>query len=140
MRVNLGRPAKVEFNIGGSPCALLLKPFSMEERLDAVNAVVGDAVSPTYLSGVFAAVSRLVGDWTGFEDTEGVPLKFEKFSAALATMPMPAAMEIVCGVLEFIGTPLDAVNGLRRGLGVALPKAGEPSPTPPLEGGMGSTG
>lgn len=116
MKVDIiSTPEPLRFGKGAESFALKLRRWS-----DVDRALVFDAVASESLLSMQVAVTPLVIGWEGVTDKADIPVPFEKvsaqgrtesnFGAVMGAVSPDIQVEVVLGIVAFIGIPVGDVE------------------------------
>ena len=124
MQVTINRlPPPLCFGTGADAFKILLGHVSGADRMDLLDA----ALSASYAT-LFRQVERLVMNWQDvidengnpipieFNDVEGRPVK--QFGKVMGKIPMRMQLQVVAGVLSFVGFPAEQLKLMAENWGM----------------------
>jgi hypothetical protein len=119
-------PPALSFGQGANAFKLRLKRFTDGERMRII-----DACAEMNFRKMQEAVDDIVIGWEGVTDPEGIPLMFESIgegrqvvknlAAFLGAVDVALQIEVLAGILDFVGVPRKASDPLIKTFGVERP-------------------
>lgn len=134
-------PSPLKFGEGDNAFSIQLRRFTQQERLAVLDAVQSDGAGRISLAQIQRAAGQLVIGLMGVTTIGGERLTLqsihsegggdaEKFDRFLAVLPISRSIDVLAGILAFVGLPRKAVDAIRTAFAWEEGTA-DPTPTNP---------